>query len=243
MEYVQEVLDRRTGELVVISDGDWITITELGDLHGVGKRQVRTILREMGFLHVEGGNGQDRHRLTNEAVERGWGRRIERRGSPPFDVVSPAGQAWIAERWDKTVSSLEHAKSNLSVEAAASLEQFKTMRRQSWGGAERGQREMSVEEMVYWLADHFGAGGRYITQAEIASVLSVSQPLVARHLKFRSERRNRLLEQRKAFPSKPQDSNLSPKQLSQKLSEQPQRRRHDWVLEDDQAEYRLGPVG
>ena len=40
MEYFDEVLDRRTGELVAIATGSWITITELGDLHQVGRREM-----------------------------------------------------------------------------------------------------------------------------------------------------------------------------------------------------------
>ncbi|AWN41977.1 hypothetical protein [Methylobacterium durans] len=64
MIYTEHVLDRRTGELTELSTGDWITITELGELKGVTARRVRTILREMDFLYVSGGRAHNRHRLT-----------------------------------------------------------------------------------------------------------------------------------------------------------------------------------
>jgi hypothetical protein len=102
--YTEEVFNRSTGELETISLGHWVTVTELGELHGVGRLQVRSILRQLDFLGVEGGGRYQRHRITRWAVDRGYGKRIEcsARVMRPFDVISPAGRAWIDERWSAT---------------------------------------------------------------------------------------------------------------------------------------------
>jgi len=47
MHYTAEVLDRATGDLKEVSLGEWITVTELGELYGVGRRKVRSILHHM----------------------------------------------------------------------------------------------------------------------------------------------------------------------------------------------------
>src|SRR3569623_592663 len=110
MEYVSETFDRRMGDAVVVSIGNWITITELGEKHGVGARRVRSVLRKMEFLQLEGAGSYQRHRLCQRVVEKGWGKRSEHKDQLPFDVVSPAGQQWVAEKWDATVAALENAK-------------------------------------------------------------------------------------------------------------------------------------
>ncbi|MGN6489080.1 MAG: hypothetical protein ACTHLT_14860 [Devosia sp.] len=97
MEYFDEIFDRRTGELIKVSVGEWTTVTELGELHGVGRMRVRTILREMGVLQIEGAARHQRHRLAPWVVQRGWGKRIEKKGTVPFDVVGPELRAWVAE--------------------------------------------------------------------------------------------------------------------------------------------------
>lgn len=186
MEYTQELLDRKTGELATISLGDWITLTELGELYGVGRRQVRSVLRAMDFLHVEGASSHQRHRLSNWVVDRGWGRRIERKGTIPFDVIGPDARSWIAERWSATVAALEAAKSAPVLDAQAALDAFRTERnafRQA-----HCREEMDVAEQISWLAYHYPK----LTQIEIASIVSVTQQLVGRYLAKSSARRQKL---------------------------------------------------
>lgn len=174
MIYTREVLDRGTGELVTVSDGDWITISELGQLHGLGRRQTTEVLRVMGVLQVETKDGVSRHRLADWFVERGYGKRLHRKHDRyPFDILSPAGQEWIEELWPLAVEEIETRKKAGPVAAAiAALEIFKADR-----------REMTVEMEVYWLADHFPQ----LTENQMASVLSVSQPLVNRYLAKRQQ--------------------------------------------------------
>ncbi|MBB4171594.1 hypothetical protein [Rhizobium sp. BK538] len=62
MIYVEEILDRKTGELVSVDKGDWITITELATLLGLGRRQATTVLRHLDFLQIEGVGRESRHR-------------------------------------------------------------------------------------------------------------------------------------------------------------------------------------
>lgn len=128
MEYFEEVLDRKTGELVTGSKGDWITVTELGLLNGVGRREVRTILRHMEVLVTEGAARHQRHRLTSWVVERGWGKRIERKGQVPFDVLGPDVREWIAERWEQTKDDIASEATSQSLTARAALEAFKASR-------------------------------------------------------------------------------------------------------------------
>ncbi|RYG86409.1 MAG: hypothetical protein EON59_10075, partial [Alphaproteobacteria bacterium] len=162
MEYFEEVLDRRSGELVPVSKGDWITVSELGELHGVGRREVRTILRKMGVLHVEASASHGRHRLAKWIVEEGWGRRIERKGEYPFDVVGPKLREWIDTRWDATFQALMQEASNSSLVARAALAAFTSSRLTG---------ELSVQQAVSWLADHF----EDLTQVEMSMVLDVTQ--------------------------------------------------------------------
>lgn len=79
MIYTEQLLDRKTGELVTVERGDWTTIAELGELFGWGRRQTTTILRKMGFMQAEGGGRDARHRIAQWIVERGWGRPIDGR--------------------------------------------------------------------------------------------------------------------------------------------------------------------
>lgn len=174
MEYTQEILDRQTGEMLTISMGNWVTITELGEMLGAGPRETRTILRKMEFLQIEDTATKSRNRLCPWVVERGWGKRIETNRSRPFDVVSPQGQAWVAERWQKVGAELHAAKSALSLKATAALNEYLRTR----------TSQLPVELQVFWLADYFPT----ITQVEIASITNVTQPLVHRYLQRRSAR-------------------------------------------------------
>lgn len=173
MEYFEEVFDRRTGELQKVSQGDWVTITELGQLYGVGPRQVRTILRKMEVLVVEGTATHQRHRLAGWVVHQGWGRRIEKKGTVPFDVVGPDLQGWIASRWGRTVTEIASETSAAARCARASLDAFKKTRMSG---------DLEIQPAVSWLAIYHP----HLTQKDMASVLDVTQQLVAKYLNIRS---------------------------------------------------------
>ncbi|WP_203423080.1 hypothetical protein [Sinorhizobium sp. BG8] len=176
MIYITEILDRKTGELVSVDQGDWITITELGQLFSLGRRQTTTVLRQLDFLQVEGGGRNSRHRIADWVVAKGWGKRLHRKFDKfPFDVISPDAVEWIKERWAGAVAAIEReTHSGPVAEAKAALADFKLM---------HGRREMTVQMMVCWLADFFPD----LTQQHMASALDVSQQLVSRFLKIRSE--------------------------------------------------------
>lgn len=186
MLYTSYLLDRKTGELVSVDAGDWITISELGELYNVGSRRVRTILRHMGFLQVEGGGRQHRHRLCQWVTDQGWGKRIQHQGTVPFDVIGPDARPWIAERWSQSVSMIEENKTAPIREAKAALSSFREDRDRYHRS--HGRPEMDVSEMVSWL-HHFYP---HLSHADIASILDVSQQLVSRYLSERQRERDRL---------------------------------------------------
>jgi hypothetical protein len=177
MLYQRQVLDRSTGELQTVNYGDWITIRELGELHGLGRRQTTEVLREMDVLQVETEGRTTRHRLADWFVQRGWGKRLHRKiDKYPFDVISSDGRKWIEELWQLAVEEIETRKTTLSVkQATEALAQFKKTR-----------KEMTVQMEVCWLADHFPD----LSQEQMALVLSVSQPLVSRNLAIRKRQRD-----------------------------------------------------
>lgn len=181
MEYTEQTLDRRTGELLTISHGDWVTISELGDLYGVGRRTVRVILRAMDFLHVEGGGSHQRHRLSTWVTTRGWGKSIEPRFGTPFDVISPEGQAWIAERWQAASDRVNAERSSPSLAAGAALTKFADDRDRYRRLI--GQEPMALVEKVSWLVVHFPN----LSQSEMASILLVTQQLVSRYMNERTK--------------------------------------------------------
>lgn len=178
MEYFEEVLDRKTGELVRISKGEWITITELATSFGVGPRKARAILREMGVLQIEDRGGHCRQRLTRWVVQRGWGKHLQPKGRYPFDVIGPEAQQWIAERWVETVDKLRALTlEGESGRAASALRQFKAGR----------LHPMRTQQEICWLIDHFPA----LSQSEIASIVEVSQQLVSKFVRIRQAQRDK----------------------------------------------------
>ncbi|ESX85342.1 hypothetical protein X756_22640 [Mesorhizobium sp. LSHC412B00] len=181
MEYFDEVLDRKTGELVRFSKGEWITITEMGTSFRAGPRKARTILREMGVLQIEDRGGHSRQRLARWVVQRGWGKRLQPKGSYPFDVVGPEAQQWIAERWVETADKL-HANTSKgeSGSAASALQRFKAGR----------LHPMRTQQEICWLIDHFPS----LSQSEIASIVEVSQQLVSKFAGIRQAQRDKWLE-------------------------------------------------
>jgi hypothetical protein len=177
MEYFEEVLDRKSGELTKVSQGHWIKVSELGQLFGVGRREVRSVLRQMGVLAVEGAASHQRHRLAAWVVHREWGRRIEKKGMVPFDVLGPELRQWMAERWQSTVEAIAADTSSRSLVARAALDRFKVV---------TGRSNLSAQEEVSWLADFFPE----LTQVETGMVLNVSQQLVGRFRAIRTKQRS-----------------------------------------------------
>lgn len=175
MLYTEEVLDRRTGALNTISIGDWITMTELGELHGVGSREVRSILRQMDIISIEGRGKSTRHRLQPWFVKRGYGKRISpKKCRTPFDVIGPEGRIWVEGRWAEAVAALEAERSSPKImEAQVALAAFQ---------AREGRTPLSVKQSIYWLCDHFPD----LMHTEMASIISVSQQLVSREVKIRA---------------------------------------------------------
>ena len=173
MEYFDEVLDRKTGELTKVSMGDWITITELGDLYGAGRREVRTVLRELGVLEAEDTATHQRHRIAAWVVQRGWGKRVQRRGKVPFDVVGPDLRVWVNERWTQAVDDLASQTTAPSLQARAALADFNALRLTT----------LTVQQSIHWLADWFPN----LTQVEMGMVLQVTQQLVGKYLNIRAK--------------------------------------------------------
>lgn len=181
MLYSEEVLDRRTGELTTISKGDWITVTELADLYGVGPRKARSVLRKMEFLGIEGSRDHARHRIQSWAAAQGLGRRIKGKAGArvPFDVISPEGRTWIEARWSQALQAVEEAASGSRIEnARGALAEFQATCR---------LRPMTVHEGVSWLTHHFPD----LTHSEVGIVLEVSQQLVSRYVSERVRERQR----------------------------------------------------
>lgn len=175
MIYVEEILDRKTGELVSIEKGEWITIAELATLLGLGRRQATTVLRHLGFLQVEGGGRNSRHRIAEWVVQRGWGKRLHRRSDKyPFDVIGPEAVKWVKERKQDAVAAIEQQITEPVAAAKDALADFQ---------ARNGRTEMSVQMMVCWLADFFPR----LTQEQMATILEVSRPLVSRFMAVRSK--------------------------------------------------------
>ena len=174
MHYSREVLNRKTGKLISVDLGNWITIRELGEMYGYGRRETTEVLRLLEILQVERGDRTTRHRLAAWFVERGFGKRLKRKADNfPFDVISPEGQEWIAELWSIAVEDIERQRTAIPVEEA----------RSALAAFQAGRREMAVQMQVYWLADHRPD----LTQEHMALVLSVSQQLVSRNLALRAK--------------------------------------------------------
>lgn len=188
MLYSEEVLDRRTGELVTVTKGDWITVTELAGLYRVGPRKARSVLRKMEFLGIEGSRDHTRHRIQAWAVERCYGRRNKAKAGAqiPFDVISPEGRAWIDARWSNALAEVEAASAGeLAVTARTALADFQES---------RDRREMTVHEEVSWLTHHFPA----LPHSTMGSILDVTQQLVSRYVTQRETERRAKLARREA---------------------------------------------
>lgn len=175
MEYFQEVLDRRTGELQNRRIGDWITISELGLRYGVGRREIRAILHHIGVLALEG----RRYRLPRDLVDQGIGQRHDfPRSGHAFDVLSPFGQELVASVWDEAVIDYraERDREGSVVFIRRALALFKTSRCDDLGTA--GE--------VRFVLDHF----EDVQLSTVAAVLDVSPQLISRHASRRGAQRS-----------------------------------------------------
>jgi hypothetical protein len=169
MEYTSEILDRSTGDLVTVSLGDWIPITELGKRNGVGKKQVRQILYHMGLLQREGRS----YRLPWEAVEKGYGKRHDNpKSGHAFDVISPLGQQLVAEIWDETITDYETdlRKDSKVDEAREAIAAF--------NGTRSGKEPLHAEGEVRWLRHHFPE----MTHEATAAALEISPALIRKYV-------------------------------------------------------------
>lgn len=175
--YSAEVLDRVTGDLVEVNKGHWITVTELGEAYGVGRRKVRAVLHHMGLLQSEGRHG--RYRLAPFAVEHGFGKRIDKpkRSKYPFDVISPEGQRLIRIAWDDTLADMDAELANKADRRIAheALKAFQSKR----------SRNLEAQEEVCWLRDHHSS----LLNRDIALIVGVSEQLVGRYVATQNKQR------------------------------------------------------
>ena len=172
MLYSTNTLDRATGEMVSTSLGEWLTVTEVGRLHGAGPRRTRQVLVHMGFLAPEG----RRYRLPLEAVAKGCGKRLKNPSTgQPFDTVSPEGQRLVALGWADAAADLEAEERGEPevVEASAALESFAAHRTTG----------LDTEGRVRWLFDHFPD----LDPRQVAEAVCVSRQLVERYAARRKE--------------------------------------------------------
>jgi len=193
MEYVEEVLDRRTGDLKTRSLGNWITVTEFGELKGEGPRRTRSILSKMEVLQPEGNGRRSRYRLAPWVVERDWGKRLNPAHGHPFDVLGPDIQAWIDERWSSTRSSVLDRTSAPHMKLARdALAEFKEQRHSA---------DMEARCQVFWLLDHYPS----LSQSDIGALVDVSQQLVQRFARQREVQIARARAWKRASPNRLSD--------------------------------------
>ncbi|WP_156386007.1 hypothetical protein [Devosia sp. Root685] len=147
--------------------GDWITVTELANMKGVGPRRTRAILAELGFLVSEGHGRNLKLRLANWVTERGWGKRQRSYRGTQFDVIGPDGRRWIEHRWDDAVGEFS-ALSTLGQTARDHLAAFRERRLNP---------DMPVQEQVCWFAFYYPD----LSQTEKARIIGVTQPIVSKY--------------------------------------------------------------
>lgn len=174
MQYTSEIFDRKTGEMVSIDQGHWITMDELSKAFEIGRRQLATVLHQMNFLQIEGTGRNARNRIQDWVIAKGYGKRNKRKSDGmPFDVVSAEGVRWIAERWEDARKAVEAKTSGPAEEARGALQEFKKRRSGPMGG----------QQEIHWIADHFP----HLTHDQMAQALSLSRQLVTRFMKMRSD--------------------------------------------------------
>jgi hypothetical protein len=178
MIYTTTILDRQEGDLKTISLGEYLTISELAQRYGMGPRQFRRVLDRMGLLQQVATSG--RRLLHPDAVATGYGKTLWPKASTgkhkhPFDVISPLGQAYIADQWKQTLGELLNDGQRPATLAVQALEEFEARR----------SKPMSLLFRVTWLLDHFPD----LTQQDIADCLNADPSMVSRYAKARRKRR------------------------------------------------------
>ena len=182
--YQAEVLDRRTGELVTLDMGTYVTVTELGHLLGLSPRRIRKVLHVLDLAQPEGRGGN--YRLTREAAARGLGKRIDRpraskKGkSHPFDVISPEGQQFVRDNLDVALARLAEQRGREAVRMRTALDAYLQSRQGACLPA------LTLQKQTYWLADHFPSALR----RDIAEALEAAPGVVRSYLAAR-ERQQR----------------------------------------------------
>lgn len=175
MLYHSEVLDRQTGELVRVCNGEWVTVTELGKAHGLGPRQVRQVLRKLGWVYSPN-SSRSAYRLCPDAIETGLGKHIVKsKSGRPFDVISPLGQERFALHLSAALAKIASKETSAVMEARAALNAFKEER----GKALKRKQQWETRMEVSWLR-HFR---KRLSQDEMAAVLRISKQLVSHHVR------------------------------------------------------------
>ncbi|KKC33262.1 hypothetical protein [Devosia psychrophila] len=185
MEYFQDAIDRTNGDILRVSVGEWITISELAKSKGVGPRQTRAILVEMGFLASEGQDRDLKLRLASWVTDCGWGRRQRSFKGIQFDVIGPDAHHWINDRWDNAVGEFA-SLSNLGQTARDHLRAFLDR---------RIDPDMAVQEQVCWLVDFYPA----LSQSDKARIIGVTQQVVSKYEKVRRVQIDRRISKRNAI--------------------------------------------
>ena len=174
---ILETINPETGEVIEIDLGRSLTIKDFLASKGVPDRYGRSILVEMGLLHLEAG----RLRLKAEHVSDRLGNRMHMKGSKhPFDVLYPSGQAWVEERWDEAKAAVDARKAQGSPTfqaASLAMDEYR-----EWRG-----EPMTTQMQVCWLLDHFPD----LTVSEVADVLSVTDAIVKKWSAARAKQRQR----------------------------------------------------
>tara|TARA_R110002074_G_scaffold402322_1_gene606919 strand:+ start:3329 stop:3883 length:555 start_codon:yes stop_codon:yes gene_type:complete len=172
MNYQSEVLDRRTGELLRVNIGEWVTFTELGQAYDLGARKVRQIMRHLQWVYAPVSSSRSAYRFTPESLEAGLGKHITKsRSGRPFDVVSPFGQEQFLRYLPSALEALGRRETSNIVEARDALVVFKENR------LDRSHWTTPIE--VSWLA----YARPNLSQDDIAQALSISKQLVSSHLR------------------------------------------------------------
>lgn len=185
MEYFQDAIDRSTGEVVRASIGHWITLTEFARAKGVGDRQVRAILADMGILRSEGQGRSLKLRLSPWITERGWGKRQRSFKGFEFDVIGPDARDWIEVRWAEALGRFRDL-SPLGRTARDHLRAFMDRRHQP---------DMPVQQQICWMADFYPS----LSQSEKARIIGVTQQLVSKYEGIRRRQIAKLIAKRDAL--------------------------------------------
>lgn len=171
--YVQQVVDRDTGEVSWVNLGTFRPLSAVADMLGIGRRKFREVLLSLGVVQQEYDeySRQNRHRLSPWAVESGLGRRIDRkhlRDHQPFDVLSEDGVAYVRDHLLQATMTLE-GPARAARDALVAFE---------------ARRTLDSAQRVSWLADHYPA----LSQQDVSEIVGVSEGRVSQLLDRRASR-------------------------------------------------------